>query len=181
MTDHHDWTHHDNGDDHDASDAGFHDEPLPLDDPHPYAHDLYDPDDDTPPDPGLHHHTDTDADDTPHDPAPVGVDDGHATDIHDDSTPVLEPELDSTDTPFPPAVDIDLPEPVDGFPWIDTGSLGVVDPAALDSTHLEPVDPHDLAEYAATDLPPGADPWAALAESDDPATAALARWWSENS
>jgi hypothetical protein len=32
------------------------------------------------------------------------------------------------------------------------------------------------AEYAATDLPPGVDPWAALADSDDPATSALAAY-----
>src|SRR5689334_21941946 len=84
------------------------------------------------------------------------------------------------EAPFPPSVDVgDLPEPVDGFPWIDTGSLGVADiHAALDTT--DPVHPAELAEYAATDLPPGEDPWAALAGSDDPATAALARWWQEN-
>jgi hypothetical protein len=92
------------------------------------------------------------------------------------------PEL--TDDPaepvFPPAVDVGpLPEPVDGFPWIDTGSLGVVDPAAVHET-TDPVRPEELAEYAGTDLPPGVDPWAALADSDDPATSALARWWSEN-
>jgi hypothetical protein len=72
-----------------------------------------------------------------------------------------------------------LPEPVDGFPWIDTGSLGLVDPAAPHDAPPETVDPHELAEYAGTDLPPGVDPWAALAESEDPATSALARWWSE--
>ena len=38
-------------------------------------------------------------------------------------------------------------------------------------------DPAELAEYAAEDLPPGADPWAALAGSEDPATSALARFW----
>jgi hypothetical protein len=82
---------------------------------------------------------------------------------------------------FPPQVDIgDLPEPVDGHPWIDTGSLGVVDPADLPAATTEPVDPHDLAAYAETELPPGADPWATLAESEDPATATLARWWREN-
>ena len=36
------------------------------------------------------------------------------------------------------------------------------------------------AAYAAEDLPPGVDPWEALAGSEDPATGALARWWSEN-
>lgn len=80
---------------------------------------------------------------------------------------------------FPPVVDVGpLPEPVDGFPWIDTGSLGLVDPAAVHAG--APVDPHELAAYAAEELPPGVDPWAALADSEDPATGALARWWSQN-
>ncbi|OJF15467.1 hypothetical protein [Couchioplanes caeruleus] len=79
---------------------------------------------------------------------------------------------------FPPVVDVGpLPEPVDGFPWIDTGSLGLVDAAAAAT---EPVSPQELAAYAAEELPPGADPWAALAGSEDPATAALARWWAVN-
>jgi hypothetical protein len=81
---------------------------------------------------------------------------------------------------FPPVVDVGpLPEPVDGFPWIDTGSLGLVDAAAVHAGG--PVDPQELAAYAAEELPPGVDPWAALAGSEDPATGALARWWSENS
>ena len=79
---------------------------------------------------------------------------------------------------YEPAVDVgELPEPVDGWPWIDTGALGVVD---LDTPDHTPVDPHELAEYSATDLPEGADPWTVLADSDDPATAALARWWMQN-
>ena len=80
---------------------------------------------------------------------------------------------------FPPAVDVgELPEPVDGFPWIDTGSLGLADiQHALHDT--DPVQPSELAEYAHTDLPEGADGWQALADSDDPATAALAKWWSQ--
>jgi hypothetical protein len=183
MTDHHDWADHHDGPDHDAGDAAFHDDLPHYDDPQPYEHDVYDPHepgDDTP-DPGLHHHVDTDD----HTPEPA-ADPGHADDIHTPDTPadlphVTEPELVDTDTPFPPTVDVDLPEPVDGFPWIDTGSLGVIDPATIDATvHTDPVDPHDLAAYAGTELPPGADPWATLAESDDPATAALARWWAEN-
>jgi hypothetical protein len=92
---------------------------------------------------------------------------------------------------FPAALDVgDLPEPVDGFPWIDTGSLGVADPALVDAdltdtdpTDTDPTDrvrPEELAEYAGTELPRGVDPWAALADSDDPATSALAKWWSPN-
>ncbi len=178
MTDHHDWADH-HGDDHDNGDAGFHDEPLHHDEPQPYDHDTYDTHDthDTP-DPGLYHHVDTD-DHTP-EPALVHDDDTPADQTPELDTPhVLEPELTDTGTTFPPAVDIDLPEPVDGFPWIDTGSLGVIDPATA-AAHYDPVDPHELAEYAGTDLPPGADPWATLAESEDPATATLARWWAEN-
>ena len=182
MTDHGWPGHHD--------DPGHHDEPIPFEDDHhipldehpapfeepdylhhdepPPAHDPYDTHDA----PGQQ--PDTDAPATGHTAADV-PDDGHQPAVP------AEPELTGTDTVFPPAVDVgDLPEPVDGFPWIDTGSLGVVDPAGPHTTPLEPVHPQELAEYAATDLPPGADPWATLAESDDPATAALARWWSEN-
>jgi len=87
---------------------------------------------------------------------------------------------------FPPAVDVGpLPEPVDGFPWIDTGSLGLyhagLDQAGLAEPAAEPVAAQDLAAYAAEDLPPGVDPWAALADSDDPATSALAKWWHPES
>ena len=81
---------------------------------------------------------------------------------------------------FPPMVDVGpLPEPVDGFPWIDTGSLGLVDAGLVDADagHTAP-DPQELAAYAAEDLPPGQDPWAALADSDDPATSALARFYA---
>jgi hypothetical protein len=90
--------------------------------------------------------------------------------------------------PFPPAVDLGaLPEPVDGFPWIDTGSLGFLGAdTAADTASVAaggaPVTAEqlsaDLTAYAATDLPPGVDPWAELAGSDDPATSALARWWA---
>jgi hypothetical protein len=102
-----------------------------------------------------------------HDLGPVGADPDALPDV--DVAPV--------DT-FPQVVDVGpLPEPVDGFPWIDTGSLGVVDADA----HVPDaeVSPQELAEYAGADLPPGVDPWAALADSEDPATSTLARWWSE--
>ncbi|MEU7905494.1 hypothetical protein [Actinoplanes sp. NPDC049118] len=79
---------------------------------------------------------------------------------------------------FPPIVDVGpLPEPVDGFPWIDTGSLGLYHSGPVDAGAAVPAE--DLAAYAAEDLPPGADPWAALADSDDPATSTLAKWWSQ--
>jgi hypothetical protein len=108
---------------------------------------------------------------------PVGVDPDAVGDL-------------AADPVFPPGLNIDLPEPVDGFPWIDTGTLGMVavdptaldsaatDGAALDSAALEAtVGSAELAAYAATELPPAVDPWAALAASDDPATSALATFW----
>jgi hypothetical protein len=83
---------------------------------------------------------------------------------------------------FPPLVDVGpLPEPVDGFPWIDPGSLGLYHSGPVGAGTDEPVPAGDLAAYAAQDLPPGVDPWAELAGSDDPATSALARWWQPES
>jgi hypothetical protein len=183
MTDHHDFGWED------------HHEPVPFDDHgletgHSFetGHDFE-----------THH----DFGDEPHayeDHAPLPGHDGAGSGTHlpDHDEPVADPhgtgadaydqnhtEPDISDMPdhnevFPPPVDVgDLPEPVDGFPWIDTGSLGVVHAVAA-ADPAEPVPPHELAEYAATELPPAADPWAALADSDDPATSALAKWWSEN-
>ena len=108
--------------------------------------------------------------DEPHELHTVGAD--------PDALP--EPDAAETVGVFPPVLDVGpLPEPVDGFPWIDTGSLGLVDPATVHAAATTPVNPEDLAAYAGTDLPPGVDPWAALVDSDDPATSALAKWWSE--
>ena len=53
-------------------------------------------------------------------------------------------------------------------------------PVDADAGHTAP-DPQELAAYAAEDLPPGADPWAALADSEDPATSALARFYAPGS
>ncbi len=171
-------------------------------DPGP-ADDLYPPHDDLPrPDEGAGHdddlvvaddppggwdvppeahrpveHHDPTLDDTPPDDAAAG----HGAPVGADLDAVAEP--DGSPEVFPPAVDVGpLPEPVDGFPWIDTGSLGVADiaaaaaPAAPDVAAPDVAAP-ELAAYAAVDLPPGADPWDALAASDDPATAALARFY----
>ncbi|RZU54263.1 hypothetical protein EV385_6211 [Krasilnikovia cinnamomea] len=132
-------------------------------------------------DPGYHH--DAGGHDLGHDPGhEPGA--GHAEDPHPDVLGHVGADPDAWDdtgheavSVFPPVLDVGpLPEPVDGFPWIDTGSLGLVDPAAVHLPTEQP-DPAELAAYAATDLPPGADPWAALADSDDPATSALAKWW----
>ncbi|MBE1490460.1 hypothetical protein [Plantactinospora soyae] len=71
------------------------------------------------------------------------------------------------------------PEPVDGFPWADPALLG--DPAAapVEPTAAGPAPgPEELADYAGTELPADGDPWTALADSEDPATSALARFWS---
>ncbi len=161
MTDHH----HDFGD---------HDDFPVFEEPHVDHHDAFD----LPP--VEEHHFDDDqgwrAPVEPHDEVPYEeplVEDHAAL---TDAAAVTEDPLDV----FPPAVDVgDLPEPVDGFPWIDTGSLGVVPADALAETP-DPVRPEELAEYAGVDLPEAQDPWAALAESDDPATSTLAKWWSEN-
>ena len=149
-------------------DAHHDDAGAAPDEPHdlPYEHHTGDA-----PEPAAEHHEHVDTVDTvdTHATATVGAD------------PDALPEHVDTDTVFPPAVDVGpLPEPVDGFPWIDTGSLGVVDPAALHAVSAEDVSPHELADYAGTELPPGVDPWAALADSEDPATSALARWWSQH-
>jgi hypothetical protein len=114
-----------------------------------------------------------DTDDLPDDPPETHHD------LPDDQ-PDLTDRTDTTtadDTAFPPALDVDLPEPVDGFPWIDTTTLGAADPGF--QPPLEHVTADELAAYAGIEIPDGADPWTVLAASDDPATAALAQWWTQ--
>lgn len=157
MTDHHDDFGFD-FEDHQPFD--HHDELLPAyDDPHT--------DDDA-----WDHHDDG--------MQPVGEEHDH---VHvEEQVPVAEtapvevPDLaeDPVEV-FPPSIDVgDLPEPVDGFPWIDPAGLG----AAADVTHDDPVRPEELAAYAGADVSAETDAWQALRDSDDPATSALARWWS---
>lgn len=161
MTDHHDF----GDDDH------YDDGPPPFDDhghpdPHPYAEEpWHEEPSGSFPGPLL--------DEPAADPDPVA--DAPAETGPDPVPPAAGDPVEV----FPPALEVQLPEPVDGFPWIDTGSLGPVDAGVVDPAG-DPVRPEELAEYAATELPPAADPWAALADSDDPATAALAKWWSQN-
>jgi hypothetical protein len=190
MTDHHDFSFDDDHafehspppDDHLAWDDAGHDfdadgahfespDAAPHDfGPHDFGpHDPESPDPESP-DPG------------PREPDSPGLDAAPDAGLPADSPPDVSDFSDVPDV-FPPAVDVgDLPEPVDGFPWIDTGSLGLAGIAATlhDQEHTDAVRPEELAEYAGADLPPGADPWAALADSDDPATAALAKWWQRD-
>jgi hypothetical protein len=83
------------------------------------------------------------------------------------------------DDEFPAQLDLHAPEPLDGYPWTDPGSLGALDDLAdhgvADVT--QPADPQDLFDYAGLDPEPGSNPWEQLLASDDPATSALARWW----
>jgi hypothetical protein len=67
--------------------------------------------------------------------------------------------VDEADNPpsFPPELDLDVPEPVDGYPWVDLDVLG--------SAEAEPwVNSVEASEFAIADI-------------DDPAASALARFW----
>lgn len=58
---------------------------------------------------------------------------------------------------FPPELDLDVPEPVDGYPWVDLDTLG--------SAETEPwMNTVESSDYAAADL-------------DDIASEALAHFW----
>ena len=160
----------DHFDDHHTFDD--HHEPLPFDDPAGH--------DDIP----LLDHDDHDAyddhagygghEDEPWEPPPAQPHDAGIDDVPPDEPADIAQEPDV----FPPPLDVgELPEPVDGFPWIDTTALGGAD---MPADHLDPVRPAELAEYAGQDIAPGADGWQTLKDSDDPATAALARWWTQS-
>jgi hypothetical protein len=113
---------------------------------------------------------------------------GPDADLHDgDYAEALFGDLSADDAgwfdhAFPPELGLpDPPEPVDGFPWSDPGTLGAGADQPDDwpgdwSAHGVP-DVADLAAYEGVDLPAGADGWAALLHLDDPATSSLARWW----
>ncbi|HWS36601.1 MAG TPA: hypothetical protein VN408_28175 [Actinoplanes sp.] len=136
-------------------------------------------------------HDDFDLPDLPdeiHDPSPdlPGLDHIDLPDLDLPDAPDLNlPEIPDIseivesvpDTLFPPSLDVERPEPVDGFPWVDTTTLGAPD---LSGFHppTETVTPEELAAHAGIEIPPGADPWTFLTGSEDPATAALARWWT---
>jgi hypothetical protein len=186
MSEYDGWDHHDDpGYDHhddvapapDPADAGLGpddiwteepgDEPYPPDHPEPPAEPPAEPDLEPDPEPDPYQ---------PEPPAEPHGDVAPAEVVGADPDAPAEPD-DAGAEVFPPALDLGpLPEPVDGFPWIDTGSLAPAGPDHPAAALADP-DPQELAGYAAADLPPGADPWAALAGSDDPATAALARFY----
>lgn len=130
-------------------------------------------------------------------PAPaVETDDGSPSDSLavdwdvQDAAPGTDPDLiwladDEvwTQDPFPETLDLDQPpEPVDGMPWSDPELLGTGDTPP-------PQDPlagyhgsaavTDLYAYDATEpVTHDADPWVALAGSEDPATSSLAQFWA---
>jgi hypothetical protein len=99
------------------------------------------------------------------------------------SDPDVDPHADGWHDPeFPPPLELpDAPQPVDGYPWSDASVLGT---GAVDHTSTDHTggwgspDPGDLYDYAGLDAPAGETGWAALLGGDDPAAAALARWWA---
>ncbi|MET8149694.1 hypothetical protein ACIBSW_23520 [Actinoplanes sp. NPDC049668] len=195
MSDEHGWADFHDPDDHSDPGAG-HDDFTPSHEPvaddGPFHDDLFGHDDLAPHDAGGDADLDLDTDggwDDVHEPG-TGHDDDAAdhgvVDVSDGhglgpigADPDAAPDTEQVSV-FPPVVDVGaLPEPVDGWPWIDTGSLGLYHAGPVDTGADAAVPAQDLAAYAAQDLPPGADPWAALADSDDPATSTLAKWWNQ--
>jgi hypothetical protein len=168
MTDHHDFGDHDfdhrfDHDDYQQPDFHHDDQPT-FDEPEHPGH-LDEPEHSPWHEPEIHHEPTP----TTEDVHVVDETGHHDTALYDDPAPA---------DVFPPPVDVGaLPEPVDGFPWTDAATLGAADFSAHDTTL--PVDPHELAEYAGTEIPPGADPWTVLADSDDPATSTLARFFND--
>jgi hypothetical protein len=135
------------------------------------------------PDPPLDPAGDSTVDGDPFDGGDGGGD-GDPADGSPELTPVgADPDLDAhadtwTDQSFPEPLDLDAPEPVDGFPWTDPTTLGAAPLPDADAAYQGGPEAGELAAYAGEDLPAGADPWTALSASEDPATSSLARWWS---
>ncbi|BCB90633.1 hypothetical protein [Phytohabitans suffuscus] len=115
---------------------------------------------------------------------PDGLDGDGPADGGADLPPVgADPDVDAhtdgwTDQSFPEPLDLDAPEPVDGFPWTDPATLGAAPLPDADAGYQGAPEANELAAYAGEEIPPGADPWTALSASDDPATSSLARWWA---
>lgn len=122
----------------------------------------------------------------PAEPDPGGGRDGFgAADPPVGSDPDAWPaaDADAGDLPqFPPELDLAVPEPVDGLPWTDPDTLGagsLPDPADPAGAADQSPSAEELFGYAGEQPPEdGADMWATLAASEDPATSALARWWA---
>lgn len=110
----------------------------------------------------------------PTDPAP-GID--------PDADPLADDESWQRD-PFPQALDLDAPEPVDGMPWSDPSVLGEEGgelPSATAGAEGSPP-ASDLYAYDGSEPPAdGSDPWGSLSRSEDPATSSLARFWGPGS
>jgi hypothetical protein len=72
--------------------------------------------------------------------------------------------VDEADNPpsFPPELDLDVPEPVDGYPWVDLDVLGSAEAEPWVNTVAG--SSVDASEFA-------------IADVDDPAASALARFW----
>jgi hypothetical protein len=193
----HDDTGHDPGHDPSHTDTTEHVDDHAGEHVEPHV-DAVDTDHDTPDTghPGDH----APGDHAPDNHAPDGHDpyaDQHDTGEHAPEALVgTDPDLDHhadhadwhDDNPFPPGLDIHAPEPVDGFPWSDPSALGdgaAPDDYTHDYSHLVntgdeggPAHAADLAQYDGVEVPPGTDAWTHLLGSEDPATSALARWWS---
>lgn len=89
------------------------------------------------------------------DEAPAGDETAYAATYED----LLVDEADNPPS-FPPELDLDVPEPVDGYPWVDLDVLGSAEaePWVNSGSSVE------TSEYA-------------IADVDDPAASALARFW----
>lgn len=134
------------------------------------------------------------------DPAPDQAWDGNEHTDLDEAYPTavdpvvgVTPELDVVgDDPawdaqdlFPPPLETEVPEPVDGFPWSDAAALGDPDADSGSDYGVRASDgvppPMELFGYDAQHAPAAGAGWQALAHSDDPATSSLARWWGTDS
>ena len=101
-----------------------------------------------------------------------------------DADPLADDESWQQD-PFPQALDMDAPEPVDGMPWSDPAVLGDGEGGELPSATAgaEGSPPaSDLYAYDGSEPPAdGSDPWGSLSRTEDPATSSLARFWGPGS
>ena len=110
----------------------------------------------------------------------------------DEPVPGTDPDLDPLgddaswqESLFPPALDVQAPEPVDGFPWSDPLLLGD-DTAEPDPGYQPPDDTAtappvaDLLAYDGQETTDSPQALTDLAASEDPAISSLARFWSQD-